>query len=65
MGLLGKGHNRNYAPRCKLPYWDKPMWKFVRQLDEEIARMKVILGSNDFFGVPFPLVLADRFFHML
>jgi len=26
--------------------------------------MKVILGSNDFFGVPFPLVLADRFFHI-
>lgn len=25
--------------------------------------MKVILGSNNFFGVPFPLVLADRFFH--
>ena len=22
------------------------------------------LGSNDFFGVPFPLVLADRFFHI-
>ena len=26
--------------------------------------MKVTLGSNDFFGVPFPLVLADRFFHI-
>lgn len=26
--------------------------------------MKVILGSNDLLGVPFPLVLADRFFHM-
>lgn len=26
--------------------------------------MKVILGQNDFFGVPFPLVLADRFFHI-
>lgn len=26
--------------------------------------MKVILGSNDFFGVPFPLVLVDRFFHI-
>ena len=26
--------------------------------------MKVILGTNDFFGVPFPLVLADRFFHI-
>jgi hypothetical protein len=26
--------------------------------------MKVILGSNNFFGVPFPLVLADRFFHI-
>jgi hypothetical protein len=26
--------------------------------------MNVILGSNDFFGVPFPLVLADQFFHM-
>jgi hypothetical protein len=24
----------------------------------------VTIGSNDFFGVPFPLVLADRFFHM-
>lgn len=24
----------------------------------------VELGTNDFFGVPFPLVLADRFFHM-
>lgn len=22
------------------------------------------LGGNDFFGVPFPLVLADRFFHI-
>ena len=26
--------------------------------------MKVNLGANDFFGVPFPLVLADRFFHI-
>jgi hypothetical protein len=26
--------------------------------------MKVNLGTNDFFGVPFPLVLADRFFHI-
>ena len=26
--------------------------------------MEVVLGSNDFFGVPFPLVLADRFFHV-
>jgi hypothetical protein len=26
--------------------------------------MPVQLGSNDFFGVPFPLVLADRFFHI-
>jgi len=26
--------------------------------------MKVILGQNDFFGVPFPLVLADRFFNI-
>ena len=26
--------------------------------------MNVILGTNDFFGVPFPLVLADRFFHI-
>jgi hypothetical protein len=26
--------------------------------------MSVILGGNDFFGVPFPLVLADRFFHI-
>ena len=26
--------------------------------------MKVVLGSNDFFGVPFPIVLADRFFHV-
>jgi len=26
--------------------------------------MNVNLGSNDFFGVPFPLVLADRFFHI-
>jgi hypothetical protein len=24
----------------------------------------VQLGGNDFFGVPFPLVLADRFFHI-
>jgi len=24
----------------------------------------IILGSNSFFGVPFPLVLADRFFHI-
>lgn len=24
----------------------------------------VELGTNDFFGVPFPLVLADRFFHI-
>jgi hypothetical protein len=22
-----------------------------------------MIGENDFFGVPFPLVLADRFFH--
>ncbi len=26
--------------------------------------MKVNLGANDFFGVAFPLVLADRFFHI-
>jgi hypothetical protein len=26
--------------------------------------MSVELGSNDFFGVPFPLVIADRFFHI-
>jgi len=26
--------------------------------------MSIILGTNDFFGVPFPLVLADRFFHI-
>jgi hypothetical protein len=26
--------------------------------------MNVILGTNDFFGVPFPLVLADRFSHI-
>lgn len=26
--------------------------------------MNVNLGTNDFFGVPFPLVLADRFFHI-
>lgn len=26
--------------------------------------MNVILGTKDFFGVPFPLVLADRFFHI-
>lgn len=26
--------------------------------------MAVIIGANDFFGVPFPLVLADRFFHI-
>ena len=26
--------------------------------------MQVELGGNDFFGVPFPLVLADRFFHI-
>ena len=26
--------------------------------------MNVTLGTNDFFGVPFPLVLADRFFHI-
>jgi len=26
--------------------------------------MNVILGTNDFFGVPFPIVLADRFFHI-
>jgi len=26
--------------------------------------MNVVLGSNDFFGVPFPIVLADRFFHI-
>ena len=25
---------------------------------------EVILGSNDFYGVPFPLVLADQFFHI-
>lgn len=24
----------------------------------------VILGSNDYYGVPFPLVLGDRFFHI-
>jgi hypothetical protein len=26
--------------------------------------VKVKLATNDFFGVPFPLVLADRFFHV-
>jgi hypothetical protein len=26
--------------------------------------MTVIIGSNNFFGVPFPLVLADRFFNI-
>jgi hypothetical protein len=26
--------------------------------------LAVQLGGNDFFGVPFPLVLADRFFHI-
>jgi hypothetical protein len=26
--------------------------------------MNISLGTNDFFGVPFPLVLADRFFHL-
>jgi hypothetical protein len=26
--------------------------------------MTISLGTNDFFGVPFPLVLADRFFHL-
>jgi hypothetical protein len=26
--------------------------------------MPVTLGTNDFYGVPFPLVLADRFFHI-
>jgi len=26
--------------------------------------MNITLGTNDFFGVPFPLVLADRFFHV-
>ncbi len=26
--------------------------------------MTVIVGANDFFGVPFPLVLADRFFNI-
>lgn len=26
--------------------------------------MPVILGSNNLFGIPFPLVLADRFFHI-
>ena len=26
--------------------------------------MNVSIGTNDFFGVPFPLVLADRFFHI-
>jgi hypothetical protein len=26
--------------------------------------MNIMLGTNDFFGVPFPLVLADRFFHI-
>lgn len=25
---------------------------------------RVTLGSNDFFGVPFPVVVADRFFHI-
>ena len=25
---------------------------------------KIILGTNNFFGFPFPLVLADRFFHI-
>ncbi len=59
-----KGRPPRVCPTCKSPYWDKPMWKFVKRLDEEAASMKVILGSNDFFGVPFPLVLADRFFHM-
>ncbi len=24
----------------------------------------VVLGTNDFFGVPFPLVVGDRFFHL-
>jgi hypothetical protein len=27
-------------------------------------RVTVILGRNDFFGVPFPVVVADRFFHI-
>jgi hypothetical protein len=26
--------------------------------------MSIVLGNNDFFGVPFPLVIADRFFHI-
>jgi hypothetical protein len=26
--------------------------------------MFVMIGENDFFGVPFPLVLANRFFHV-
>lgn len=26
--------------------------------------MNVTIGANDFYGVPFPLVLADRFFHI-
>lgn len=26
--------------------------------------MKINLGTNDFFGVPFPIVLADRFSHI-
>jgi hypothetical protein len=26
--------------------------------------LKIQLGTNDFFGVPFPLVMADRFFHV-
>ena len=26
--------------------------------------MSIVLGKDDYFGVPFPLVLADRFFHI-
>jgi hypothetical protein len=26
--------------------------------------MNIVLGKDDYFGVPFPLVLADRFFHI-
>ncbi|MCJ7605405.1 MAG: hypothetical protein MUO19_05145, partial [Dehalococcoidales bacterium] len=26
--------------------------------------MAINLGTNNFFGVPFPLVLYDRFFHI-
>jgi hypothetical protein len=26
--------------------------------------MKVVISTNDFFGIPFPLVIGDRFFHV-